>query len=247
MIINIINWKKLTLTVLCLLAFCSINLAPAQITRARANRRQNQSQPSNQNKPFTFGDITLYNYDTMSVELGRSAEAHGDKTTVDAVDVKQNITSRLLARDIIAYMLPKSNQVERIEATGSMRFSQKPTAKSEKSQNTISCSGSKGIYYKKEARLVVLGPVKYHFEQPTADGKAINTIDGTCDKVTYDEVKQSLEFSGGVDLIVVVPEMMDKPAPVSGDVIIINMAVKPYKININNKNSGGSIKITPKD
>lgn len=193
---------------------------------------------------FVFGDITLSNYDTLSVELGKVAEAKGKNTTVDSVDTKNHTKSQLRAEHITAYMLPKTNnQVDRVEAEGNVRFQNTVYSKDNTPIQQINASGTKGVYYKVQNRMTLSGPVKFHAEQPSQDGKTINKIDGNADNAEFDENSEVLTFSGNVHVTIIAPESLDAPAKVNGDQIKVNIGVHPYKIDI----QSGNVNFHPKE
>ena len=73
-----------------------------------------QGQAENQRQaPIQFGDILLSNFRTAQVRLGTQAVVRGPDTQVDATDPKSGGKGRLLASQISAFMVPKSNLVER--------------------------------------------------------------------------------------------------------------------------------------
>jgi lipopolysaccharide export system protein LptA len=208
------------------------------------SKRRASGTASTPTQKFVFGDITLSNYDTLSVELGRLAEAKGKNTTVDSVDVKNNTKSQLKAEHIIAYMLPKTNnQVERIEAEGHVHFMNTVFSKDNTQIQRISASGSKGVYFKTQNRLTLSGPVIFHAEQPSQDGKTINKIDGDSDSAEFDENTDILTFDGNVHVTIIAPESLDAPAKVNGDQIKVNIGVHPYKIDI----QSGNVNFHPKE
>jgi lipopolysaccharide export system protein LptA len=220
---------------------CSAAMAPAQSARIQHRKK---AQTQNQNQPFVFGDITLSNYDTLSVELGKIAEAKGEDTTVDAVNTAQNSKFRLLSSHITAYMIPKTNnQVERIEADGNVRFQEIRTDKTSGSIQKLSGTGTKGTYYKQQDKIALLGPVTFHAEEPSVDHKALNTIDGDANSATYDNINQVLTFTGNVNVTIVVPESLEAPAKINGQEIQINLGIHPYKIDI----KSGKVKFHPKE
>jgi lipopolysaccharide export system protein LptA len=228
----------LSFLVCSLLAFGCLTPVPAQArrTRAAAPRRQAQNQ-------WTFGDVTLTNYTSLSGIFTKYVVAEGPNTTVDALDPKQKGTSRLQASKITVYFIEKtSNQVDRIEAVGNVRFSGKrPSAGG--GDQTVRGTGSKALYYRQEGRVVLQGPVTFYAEQPTADGKGKQWVQGTAKEAEYDNEKETLSLTGGVNATVAA-EGLEKPAKVTdAESIRLELAEHPYKFNI----KGGNVNFQPKE
>src|SRR5204863_4958266 len=80
----------------------------------------------------------------------------------------------------------KKGTVARVEAAGGVRFSGQRRIPKSKGTQLINGSGSKGVYFKEEGRLVLNGPVEYYAEQPTTDGKGKQWVRGTANEATYD-------------------------------------------------------------
>jgi lipopolysaccharide export system protein LptA len=199
--------------------------------------------PRGQERTIRFGDVVLSGFQTAEFEVGRMAKAAGPDTTVDAVDPKQNSKAKLRARILTAYAVPKAaNQVERIEAVGNVRFEgSRPAAES--GVQSVRATGSKGTYLKQKRHLTLEGPVTFHADQPTADGKGREAVTGTAERATYDEAARTLTLTGSVQATVVTPDTAAEGSSFSGDEVRIDMAVRPYKVFVNNPSLQGKVNI----
>jgi len=221
-------WKLLPLA--CgLLLLGDLTLVLAQAKRAGAARPARQQQPKN--PPFHFGDITISNFDVLSGELGgKIVEARGANTTVDAVDARLKARSQLKASRITAHMSEteeKKNTVERVEAVGNVRYSDTRPSPVGEGQQAIRGVGSKAIYYKREGRITLDGPVTFYAERPTPDGKQTQSIEGRADQAHWEMEKQILTLSGSVEATVTMPDQFEQPAKLAHDTVILNVGARP--------------------
>ncbi len=203
-----------------------------------------QGQAENQRQaPIQFGDILLSNFRTAQVRLGTQAVVRGPDTQVDATDPKSGGKGRLLASQISAFMVPKSNLVERIEAEGNVRFSATRPAADRKGTLSLRGSGTKAVFYVQKRFLVLSGPVKFYAEQPTSDGKGKEIVDGKAAEASFDDEKRLLKLSGGVEATVITPDTPETGSFFSGDVVSIDMSSPSYVVDIDNSSGGGKVNI----
>jgi Flp pilus assembly protein TadG len=218
---------------------------PAVRRRSLTARRQ---QDAPKQGTIQFGDVQLSNFKNLSVNYASGlAKIDGANSTVDTVDANiPGAKTRLQASQFVVYLSPKNvQQVERVEAIGNMRYtSTRPVTGG--GVMLLRGTGSKGTYFKQEGRRRVDGPVNFYGEAPTADGKAKQTATGTAPLATYDQNKQLLTLSGGVNLTLILPGFAMGELPVHGDTIAIDMSSRPYNYNITNQEPGeGNIRFRP--
>jgi len=203
-------------------------------------------------KSIRFGDIVLRSFATAELELGVLARAEGPQTTVDAVDADRKMTAQLKASRISAYMSkPKGparpersvGRVERIEATGDVRFSGARKVDQGKGTVQVRASGTKAVYDRIALVLTLTGPVKFSAEQPNQSGSGTDVVDGKADRAVYDEGKRILQLFGDVEATVVTPDTPPEGSTFSGDEVSIDMSAEPYRVNIANPSLKGSINI----
>src|SRR5687767_8473764 len=132
---------------------------PGKPFRRPASKTARQAQPG-----FTFGDISIV-AQQMKFVPGRSVVAEGPSVTVDSVDKETGTKSQLIARKISATM-GKGFVVDRVDATGNVRFNGSRPLPGGKATQIFNGSGSKATYFKQQGRLVIDGPVSYYAEQP---------------------------------------------------------------------------------
>lgn len=190
-----------------------------------------------------FGDVVISGYDAADLVLGKSAHASGPGTTIDAIDAARSRKGRLQAAEISATMVPKTNnQVERIDATGSVRFSGTVPAAPSGEQN-VRMTGSKAVYHKVRRVLEVEGPVTFFSDEPTPDGKARQSVNGRADRAVYDEAKGRLVLEGAVQATVRTPDTPDEGSAFEGERVEIDMSQRPYRVRI----LGGRVDMRLKD
>ena len=216
---------------------------PFRRTAARAGKQAAQTQQG-----FTFGDITLRGYSEMKFVPGKSVVAEGAGTTVDSVDKETGAKSQLLARNITATM-GKAYAVEKVVATGNVRFNgSRPLAQNLGTQ-VFNGSGSRATYMKEQGRLLVDGPVSYYAEQPVKldqnqTGK--QWIRGTASEAVYDEKAKTLVLAGSVKAKAFDPASMPpgQRADIIADRVTIDMSKSPYEYKLeNNDPSTGQIRV----
>lgn len=219
--------------------------AGAQPRRGRAVGGKRQAQTETRNQPFHFGDITISNYQSMSGKLGVSYEARGPNTTVDVADPKQpNVKTRLTATVLKAYIdqSGNGNDVERIEATGSVKFHSTRPATGGGTQ-ILDGSGAKAIYYRKENRVVLEGPIQYQGRQVDPSGVVVQSVRGTARSAEYDEVKQVISLDGDVNATLTTPSLKE-PATLEGaSDLRVDMSKQPLDFDV----KGGKINFVPKE
>jgi hypothetical protein len=217
--------------------------------RIKAYRRARQAGQQPAQSSFTFGDITLTNYDSLKggFAAGSTVTAVGANVTVTATDPETGAVSQLLAHRIVATM-GQSQAVEKVEAEGAVRFSGRRPATTAKGTLVFNGSGSTGVWYKPRGVVELTGPVEYYAEQPSASGKGNQWVRGTCRQATYDEHKQVLTLVGEVRAKVFDPEAMkpNTPAPVSADRVILDLSGPSIKFDLqNNTPEGGRVELHP--
>ena len=119
---------------------------------------------------------------------------------MDLVDTGIGATSRLHARNITATM-GKGYAVEKVVATGNVRFNGSRPLPQNQGTQVFNGSGSKATYLKEQGRLVVDGPVNYYAEQPVKldkDETGKQWIRGTASEAVYDEKGKTLTLTGSV-------------------------------------------------
>jgi lipopolysaccharide export system protein LptA len=212
--------------------FVAAQPRPAAVrVRPRVGRKQAPTQP-----PIQFGDVTVSNFKTGDLRYSEGiGKIDGANSTVEAVDPNHpEAKTRLQASQFLIHLSPKNlQQVERVEAIGNVRYS---VTRPADGGGTVLLrgTGTKGTYWKQEGRMRMDGPVNFYGEQPTRDGKAKQSATGTASVATYDQEKQILSLSGGVNLKLVMPGAIIGEAPVHGDTITIEMASRPYNYHISN-------------
>lgn len=196
-----------------------------------------------QGQPIEFLDVVLSHYRTAKFKLGVSAEAEGPGTRIDFTDRATQSQWNLRAEKLIAFAIPKSsNEVERVEATGSVQFEGRRTLP-DKTLRTLSGSGTKAIYYKTKRILRLEGPVKFSAEQPSQDKKGKVSVSGTAREALYDEDKRLLVLSGGVKAIVTTPQTPPEGSPFTGDSVTVDMSTEETEVEINSTTGRDQIEI----
>lgn len=218
-------------------------VAPAAYRRAGRARRQQKQQPA-----IHFGDVDLSGFTDLELDSANGvAKVSGPGTTVDSVDPKDpKSKTRLQSSAFTAYLDPKdSKRVERVVSGAGFRFhGTRPSQGS--GVQTLDGTGSRGVYYKSEGRMVLEGPVDFHGEQPSSDGKSVEKVDGKAGQATYDENKQVLTLEGGVSATWVSPPRFPDPMPFASETLQVDMSKRPYFVKLHNTNpSQGSVKIKP--
>ena len=223
-----------------------IGLAQAQSGKAFRRPTSKTARQAAQPQPgFTFGDITLNGIIEMKFVPGQSVVAEGPNVTVDSVDRETGTKSQLIARKMTASM-GKGYKVERVEATGNVRFSGARPLPGGKATQIFNGSGSKATYFKQQGRLVIDGPVSYYAEQPVEGQAAKQWVRGTAAEAVYDEKSRTLTLTGSVKAKAFDPESMppDQPADIIADKIVIDMTKQPYEYRILNNDPGsGQVRI----
>ena len=216
-----------------LLAF-GIGLAHAQSAKAfrrpiRKTTRQAPQQPG-----FTFGDISIVAQE-MKFVPGRSVVAEGPNVIVDSLDKETGTKSQLMARKITATM-GKGFVVDRVEATGNVRFNATRHMAGGKGALVFNGSGSKATHFKQQGRLVIDGPVNYYAEQPVEGQAGKQWVRGTAAEAIYDEKGRTLTLTGSVKAKAFDPESMppDRPADIIADKLVIDMTKQPYEYTLLN-------------
>lgn len=161
-------------------------------------------------------------------------------SSVDAKDPRQK--TMLQAKTFTVFPVKdKPNLAERIEADGNFSFDGTRPTPDDKGLRNFKGTGSKGVYYKQEGRMVFHGPVTFAGQQPSADGKATQNVEGTASGATYMEKDGTLTAQNF---------QADFSAPgfegknhFSGDAITINMTKRPYTYKIEN-NEGSNHPVT---
>ncbi len=226
-----------------------IGLAHAQSGKAFRRPTRKPARQAAQPQPgFTFGDISLTGNTEMKFVPGRSVVAEGPNVTVDSTDKESGAKSQLIARKITATM-GKGFVVDRVDATGSVRFNGARPLAGGKATQIFNGSGSKATYFKQQGRLVVEGPVNYYAEQPVESQTAKQWVRGTAAEAVYDEKARTLTLTGSVKAKAFDPESMppDQPADIIADKIVIDMTKQPYEYRILNNDPGsGQVRIPVK-
>ena len=220
-------------------------LASAQGGRVRARPRAGVAHHrAVQQAPLHLGDVSLSRFVTLSFVPGKRAVVRGADTLVETADPSQpNAVTRLQASEIVAYLLPNTNQAERVEANGNVRFSGTRPAPGGGVQS-FRGTGTKGTYLRSARRVTLQGPVSFSSEQ-TVDGGS-QTVSGTSGEATYDEAKQHLSLTGDVDLTITDPSIKG-PGKIQGDEVDVNLAAHPYEIEVRNNQRGNKgIQFQPK-
>ncbi|MCC6731476.1 MAG: hypothetical protein IT208_19290 [Chthonomonadales bacterium] len=200
-----------------------------------------------QQKPIRFGDIVISNFVRAEFELGNFTRAVGPNTTVDAVDPRQNTRARIQAQSLTAYLVPKtSNRVDRIEATGNVRFSGTRAVPGGGTQ-TVRATGTRGVYNKLQEVLTLEGPVTFSARQPAASGSGQESVEGSAAKAVYDGAARVLTLSGKVQATVVTPDTPAEGSSFSGDEVRVEMASRPYKVIVHNPSLEGKVNIRLRD
>jgi lipopolysaccharide export system protein LptA len=228
-----------------LLAFALLLILCTVWTSAQTRRgaRVGARSPQAQQGPLRFGDVTLYNFERAEIVFNERARVTGPNTTVDADDPKQNRKGRLQAREIIAFMAKKNNAVERIEATGNVRFEGSRPLERRAGAQIVRASGVKAVYEKINQRLTLEGPVNFYAEEPTSDGTGKQSVRGTASGAVYDEEKRLLVLSGSVDARVFTPQTPPEGAAFFGDSVTMDMSKSPYRIQIENSSGRGKVNL----
>jgi lipopolysaccharide export system protein LptA len=217
---------------------------------AQPAKRHRQEQAKEQ-RAITWGDVTIERFLKASGNFSESITISGPNTTVHSVDKNTGATNRLQSPQIKAFMSPpgeKKGTVARIEASGGVKFAgTRPMPKARGSKEpagtqVINGSGSRGTYFKDEGKLVLSGPVDYYAEQPGKDGK--EWVKGTANEATYDENKRVLKLVGHVKADVFNPSSMSEPAPISGDMVTIDLSEEAVKFDITNESDESGKVIT---
>jgi lipopolysaccharide export system protein LptA len=215
-------------------------LATAQPLRSRGARRQEPQK----NQPFHFGDITISNYAEMKGTLGVVMEARGPNTTVEVLDPKQpKVKTRLHAAVMKAHFVQNSgNEVERIEATGSVRYlSSRPTGVGE--TQVLEGTASRAIYYKNQGRLVLEGPIGYTGRRSDKNGASIQSVKGTAGSASYDEEKQIVSLNGDVNATFTSPSLKTPATLTGASNITVDLSKQPLEYEM----KGGKIQFEPKE
>jgi hypothetical protein len=216
---------------------------PFRRTTTRAAKQAAQPQQG-----FTFGDITLRGYNEMKFVPGKSVVAEGPGTTVDSVDKETGARSQLLARNITATM-GKAYAVEKVVATGNVRFNGSRPLGQNLGTQVFNGSGSRATYLKEQGRLLVDGPVNYYADQPVKFGDnqvGKQWIRGTASDAVYDEKGKTLVLAGNVKAKAFDPASMPpgQPADIIADRVTIDMSKSPYEYKLeNNDPSTGQIRV----
>jgi hypothetical protein len=181
----------------------------------------------------------------MKFVPGQSINAQGPNLTVDSVDKETGAKSQLLARSITATM-GKGFAVDRVEATGSVRFNGSRPLGAGRGAQAFNGSGSKATYYKSEGRLVVDGPVTYFAEQPVEGQEGKQWVRGTSSSAVYNEKDRTLTASGSVKAKAFDPSSMPagQAADILADKVVIDMSKRPYEYTLlNNDPTTGRVEI----
>lgn len=197
---------------------------------------------------FTFGDVVLRGYREMKFVPGKSVVAEGPNTTVDSVDRESGAKSQLLATNITATM-GKGYTVDKVVATGNVRFNGTRPLPQGGGTQVFNGSGARATFFKQQGRLVVDGPVSYYAEQPAKQeqnqaGK--QWIRGTSAEAVYDEKGKTLTLDGNVKAKAFDPASMpaNQPADIVADKVTIDMSKSPYEYRLeNNDTSSGQIRV----
>ncbi|MGC8666907.1 MAG: LptA/OstA family protein [Chthonomonadales bacterium] len=234
------RWIVIAFVLLCLAC------ASAQTQAGRAARRAGRAVSRRQqqaNKPasFTYGDVTLSGFARITGRLGVIAEAVGPGTTVDLVDQAHKATARLQAEKITVYWTQGSTQAQRIEASGSVRYSGVQPAPG--GEQKVRGEGSRAVFVRAENKITLYGPATFYAEQPVPDTHTVQTVAGTSNEVIYDAAKQVLTFNGNVNATITMPDTLEGPARISGaESIALELAERPYTFNV----KLGSVQFSPK-
>ena len=143
----------------------------------------------------------------------------------------------------------KGYTVDKVEATGNVRFSGERPLPGGKGTQVFNGSGLKATYFKQQGRLEVAVPVSYYAEQPMEGTLGKQWVRGTANEAVYDEKKRTLTLTGGVKAKVFDPETMppDQPADIIADQVVVDMAKTPYEYRIlNNEPTTGQVRIRTK-
>ncbi len=200
---------------------CTSVLAQANSTkRSRLSRRQEK--PAN--TAIEFGDIRLFGYSHLQFRPGEFATAEGPNTVIEALDEQNKARSRMQASRFHAIMNAKEQKVERVDATGGVKYNGVRPIAGREGQQVVDFSGSKGTYFKMQGKVLLEGPVAYYVEQP--DPKAGKQwARGIADKGSYDENKKILRLDGHVRFTYLFPSASGKQqGPVEVEYVEIDMS-----------------------
>jgi lipopolysaccharide export system protein LptA len=235
-----LNRIAASLAATAVLAAAIVSLAQPPRSRSRTARRQE----TQKNQPFHFGDVTISNYQTMSGVLGVSAEAKGPNTVVDIADPKQpKVKTRLRAAVLKAFMVEGgTNEVERIEATGNVRYtSSRPSGLTD--TQTLEGTASRAVYYKTKNRLVLEGPIQYDGKRIDRAGTVIQSVKGNANAAEYDEAKQIVSLDGDVNATFMAPNLKTPATLTGASDITVDLSKTPLAYDI----KGGKIQFEPKE
>jgi lipopolysaccharide export system protein LptA len=237
-------FKISLLLLLSSLAFTGVIL-PAGSQRARAASAR---LPMHRQEPTAqVNDVTISKFKRFEGMLDGTHVVSGSDVTVDTTDPKEpRSRNRLQARTFTLVQVKDNPRLaERIEAEGNFRFSgTRPTADG-KAIRTFKGTGSKGIYFKQEGRILFEGPVAFTAQQPTLDGKGIQTVEGTASSATYIE-KTGILTAKDIKASITDPGT-EGANHIRGDTLKIDLSKRPYTYLIENDDeSHGSVHYRPK-
>ncbi len=199
-------------------------------------------------QPIVFGDVVLSNYTQASITFGISAMVKGPQTVVESDDAKKGTKDRLQADLITAYILPMSkNQVERVVAVGSVRYSGSSPSGIPGGVRVIKATAAKGTFHKTKGIIELDGPVTFSGDQPSSDGTGREMIRGEAKRALYDLERRVLVLDGGVTAVVTTPRTPPEGSPFSGETVTVDMSTKDTLVQIDDKEQKGKIEIRIKE
>lgn len=219
-------------------------------TVAQGQRDARTSRSAQNERRFTYGDITLTGFSRLQGNFVSTITAEGPNTTVSAFDPKTGARTRMSAQQIVATMDKKNRSVVKIEASGNVKIAGERPIPGRKGTRIFNGSGSKGTYLRAENHLRMDGPLQFYVEQPPPNGTGKQWVRGSASGGSYDDNKRLLTLSGAVRAKVFDPETMpeNQPADIAGDELTLDFSTTPLTFTLRNyEPESGEVRIRVKE